>query len=293
MLTEFKIAIGPEQARLLEEAGEELGQWLLYRDALEGHDYLTGYFESGTDAGDQLESLNKALGETFSLENARRTPLEERDWREAYKDHFHPWRFKGLHWVPVWERERYRIPEGEEVIWLDPGMAFGTGNHETTRLCVERMIAFVREAGRRRRDPAGLSALDVGSGSGILALSAAKLGFGKVAGFDNDAEAVAISIRNAAENALAPRIGFFVAGLPDGLAGQKADLVLANIQSDVLCRHADALINAVAPGGALVLSGILALEIDRVRDCFARVAPTRRSETRTLGEWADLVIYAE
>ena len=68
--------------------------------------------------------------------------LADGDWRDSYKVHFKAWQFGRLHWVPVWERENFTLPPGDEVLWLDPGMAFGTGNHETTRLCVERLAAL-------------------------------------------------------------------------------------------------------------------------------------------------------
>ncbi len=293
MLSEYRIPVGTEDAQLLEEAGEEMGGWFLFRDAMEGRDYLTGYFEREIDAETSLEALSAVLPVPISIANARVTPVEDRDWKEAYKEHFKAWRCGGLHWVPVWERDGYSVPEGEKVIWLDPGMAFGTGNHETTRLCVERMIAFCEKSRRTGRDISRMSLLDVGSGSGILALSAARLGFGKVTGFDNDAEAVAISRENATGNDLPERVDFFVGGLPEGLHGRSADLVLANIQSDVLMRHADDLLAAAKPGGALVMSGILAAEVVRVREHFEERAPERRVESRVLGEWADLAIGRE
>ena len=290
MLTEYRIPIGTEQVRALEEAGEEMGEWFLFHDALEGRDYLSGYFDGECGARAQLERVNAMLAAPLALENAETGSLEERDWREAYKDHFKSWRFGGLHWVPAWERERFSVPEGEEVIWLDPGMAFGTGNHETTRLCVERLVALLDEFRSTGREPETLSVLDVGSGSGILALSAAKLGFGRVAGFDNDAEAVAVSRENAGENALGDRVVFSVAGLPDGVTGRSADLVMANIQSDILCRYAGELWAAVNPGGALVMSGILAHEADGVRERFLGLGKRIQAESRTLGEWAEVAL---
>src|SRR5262249_19203508 len=129
--------------------------------------------------------------------------LADADWRESYKAHFKPWQFGRLHWVPVWERETFKLPPGGAVLWLDPGLAFGTGNHETTRLCVERLVALAEERGTAGR------VIDAGCGSGILALSAALLGYRDVVGFDNDPEAVRVSEENAALNGLAGRVGFF------------------------------------------------------------------------------------
>jgi ribosomal protein L11 methyltransferase len=175
------------------------------------------------------------------------------------------------------------------VLWLDPGLAFGTGNHETTRLCVERLVALAASdkgpvtSGKRR-------VIDAGCGSGILALSAALLGFGEISGFDNDTEAVRVSEENASLNGLAGRVRFFTGDLVGGLAGEQADVVLANIQADVLMRFARELVGAVAPGGALVLSGILAHENAQVRTVFEVAAPGWTVNSRVMGEWSDVLL---
>ena len=138
--------------------------------------------------------------------------------------------------------------------------------------------------------------IDAGCGSGILALSAAKLGHGDVAGFDNDPEAVRVSVENAALNGLAGRVSLFTADLAAGLGGRKAEIVLANIQADVLMRHARELIRAVAPRGVLILSGILAAENARVRKVFSRFARASgakwKIESRVMGEWSDIQLCA-
>ncbi|WP_414664017.1 50S ribosomal protein L11 methyltransferase [Horticoccus sp. 23ND18S-11] len=212
--------------------------------------------------------------------------LGDGDWRDSYKIHFHAWRFGRLHWVPVWERETFVLPPGDAVLWLDPGLAFGTGNHETTRLCVERLVTLAEEHGTQGR------VIDAGCGSGILALSAALLGFRDISGFDNDAEAVRISEENAALNGLAGRVRFHTADVVSGLAGRdaSADILMANIQADVLMRFARELVAAVAPGGTLVLSGILAHENGQVREAFEKVARAWSVNARVMGEWSDVVL---
>ena len=135
-----------------------------------------------------------------------------------------------------------------------------------------------------------LRVVDAGCGSGILALSAVLLGFGHVSGFDNDPEAVRVSEENAVLNGLAGRVAFRTAGLDDGLAGVQADVLLANIQADVLLRFAPVLVGAVAPGGILVLSGILAQELAQVRAGFTAAAPGWRIDSRVMGEWSDLAL---
>ncbi len=186
--------------------------------------------------------------------------------------------------MPVWERETFKLPAGEQVLWLDPGMAFGTGNHGTTRLCCEQLVQFALCHGTEGR------VLDAGCGSGILALSAAKLGFKRVAAFDNDPQAVGVSRENARLNALAEAVEFAVANLQIGLAGHQAELVLANIQADGLMQFARELCDAANKGGTLVLSGILERELAQVQSAFRAAAPGWSMESRTLGEWSDLVL---
>jgi len=267
-----------EQALL--EAGE--GDWTLFEDVPARRAWVVGVFLGAAEAAARWEALRPALP-AGTEENPRPRPIPEADWKESYRAHFRAWSFGRLHWVPVWEREAFRLPAGHSVVWLDPGMAFGTGNHETTRLCIERLVEFEAEIGEYE----SIRVLDAGCGSGILALSAARLGFRDVTGFDNDADAIRVSIENADLNGLSNGVRFMVAGLPSGLGGGCADVVLANIQSDVLVRYAGELLAVIAPGGMLAMSGILAPEIGTVRAAFTAAAPDWAFETRTLGEWCD------
>ncbi|MFT3784030.1 MAG: 50S ribosomal protein L11 methyltransferase [Nibricoccus sp.] len=284
-LHEFKIEIPSDAVEavdnLLLEHGVE--NWSLLEDVIVRRAWLVGVFEAPKQAHESWAVLRGLLpckpigGEELHV-------LADQDWRDSYKAHFKPWRFGRLHWVPIWERNTYTLPEGDAVIWLDPGLAFGTGNHETTRLCVERLVKLADGRGVAGR------VIDAGCGSGILALSAWKLGFRDVVGFDNDPEAVRISEENAAMNDLTGKIQFFTGDLISGLAGRKADVLLANIQADVLMRFAGQLTGAVNPGGTLVMSGILAVEIEKVRQKFCELVPTWACESRVMGEWADLML---
>lgn len=289
-LVEIKAAIPAEAAGAAEEALHEAGagNWSVLEDALARRAWVVGIFSSEAEARASWAELRQKIS---ADEPVVRT-LADADWRDSYKAHFKAWQFGRLHWVPVWERESFRLPPGDAVLWLDPGLAFGTGNHETTRLCCERLVAFAEERakGRGRKAEGGWRVIDAGCGSGILALSAVRLGFRDVTGFDNDPEAVRVSGENATLNGLAGRVKFFAGDLAAGLAGRSAGLVLANIQADVLMRFARELTGAVAPEGELVLSGILAGELDQVRAAFAAAAPGWRSESRGLGEWVCLVL---
>jgi len=257
---------------------------MLLEDLPSGRAWVTGYFATADAARAAWAEVAAGWAPAWSLGAPLVAALPDADWKESYKAHFQAWRFGPLHWVPVWERATFQLPAGEQVLWLDPGLAFGTGNHETTRLGGERLVAFAAERGAAGR------VLDAGCGSGILALSAALLGFGRVAGFDHDPEAVRVSVENAAMNGLAGRVEFFPGDLVAGLAGREAELVLANIQADVLMRFAPGLLAAVAPGGQLVLSGILGQELAEVRAAFQALAPDWRLASRELGEWSDLAL---
>lgn len=326
-LYELKAEIPVDAADAADEVLLEQGieAWSLLQDAIARRAWIVGIFPGGEDEARtrwaELMPLLAGAGVVPGGEPVMRA-LADQDWRDSYKAHFKAWRCGRLHWVPVWERDSYALFPGDAVIWLDPGLAFGTGNHETTRLCCERLVAFAAQFGvsglglgggmtlgvmtsdaeenpppspaktpnskLQTQNRAAARVLDAGCGSGILALSAARLGFGNVAGFDNDPEAVRVSRENAALNGLAGAVEFYTGDLVTGLAGRQAELVLANIQADVLMRFVSELLGAVAPGGELVLSGILAVELERVRDVFTTAAPGWKVESRVLGEWADL-----
>jgi ribosomal protein L11 methyltransferase len=218
--------------------------------------------------------------------------IEDADWQNAYKEFVKPWSDRQLHWIPLWERGNITAPEGSAVVYLDAGMAFGTGAHETTRLCARRLLDYLEA---HPDAPSTHDIIDAGCGSGVLALSAAALGCKKLFGFDFDPEAITVCRSNAQENLHIPAIEFAVADLEQGFAnGRQGDLVLANIQTDVLIPHSNPVVNSVKSGGTLALSGILVKELELVRAHYeARFAALRGEDTITVdtrkdGEWADL-----
>jgi ribosomal protein L11 methyltransferase len=290
-LWETRVEIPPQAAEPVELALLEsgFGGWSLLEDALAKRAWIVGIFHDRAEADSRWKELRPALPSEILGESVPR-PLPDADWKNSYREHFRAWTFGRLHWFPVWERESFLLPAGHSVLWLDPGLAFGTGNHETTRLCVERLVEFEASLAAGPVLPGALRVVDAGCGSGILALSASLLGFGDVRGFDNDPEAVRVSFENAELNAMAARVGFSTAGLPEGLSDGPSDVLMANIQADILVRHRADLVGAVAPGGILVLSGILASEAGSVRDAFAEAAPGWAADSRVLGEWCDLCL---
>ncbi len=292
-MIEGRIGVTKELAEQLEAHFCEDYQehWMLYEDEDRGTHELRGYFANLEEANTLHEGL-KAHFPDLELW-AEVLPMKDADWKEAYKHHFRPWSDRGLHWVPVWERDSYELPAGDCLIPLDPGMAFGTGNHETTRLCVRRLLD-VRDL-RQTELKSGLSVIDAGCGSGILALSARKLGFSPVEGFDIDPDSVRISLDNARLCELEGEVDFRWADLLEGLEGKEVDVLMANILANVLQEHADLLLGAVRSGGWLILSGILTREaeevarhfVDRARVVWGVSIPT---DSRRDGDWSDVLL---
>lgn len=178
--------------------------------------------------------------------------LADRDWSETWREGFGPLRFGRLLVLP----RASGIQPGPDavVIRLDPGLAFGTGAHTTTALCLER-LAQMPLGGKR--------ILDVGSGSGILAIAAVRLGATAVA-VDHDPQARCASLANGRDNG----VGLVVESTIDAVDGQ-FDVVLANLVADTIRELADALLRRLAKGGELVLSGILARQTEWVMDAFS------------------------
>ncbi len=267
---------------------------------------LSGYFGSPSEATEHWGRLREDFPELpseFTL-----TEMPDQDWQEAYKAFLTPWDCGGLHWIPEWQRETYRLPEGDVAVYFDAGMAFGTGNHPTTRLMARRLLDYrATLLGVDAGLPVGLTAkdrrlaaplvVDAGCGSGILAISAAQLGFQRLLAFDRDEEAIRVTRENFPRNGLATtRAEVLEAGLEAGLEGRQADLILANIIADVLLIYREDLLRATAPGGYLALSGILAAEASALRQSFETAAasmwgqPAVMVDARVDGEWADLLL---
>ena len=283
-LWEIKVPLAVEQVDatddVLLEQGDE--RWSVMHDVLIPAAWVIGVFEQREDAEASWAALAPMLVGVGEVELKE---MPDEAWRDAYKLHFKPWQCGRLHWVPVWEQETYALPEGHVAIWLDPGMAFGTGNHETTRLCCERLVEWAKTAKPDAR------VIDAGCGSGILAISAARLGWREVRAFDNDPEVLRVCEENAALNGLSDAISFYEGDLVTGWTGGPADLVMANILGHVLMQFVPELVGAVAQGGLLVLSGILAHEVEQVRDAFTAAVPQWQVDIHVLGEWADVALW--
>ena len=234
-----------QETPIFQEPGEEAG--VAY-----GSNRLIALFDPGTDAAAALARACAAAG-LDPVPEYRTAEVPEQDWVKLTQSQFAPMRLSARLWVvPSW----HAAPDGSAInIVLDPGLAFGTGSHPSTRLCLDWLD--------RHLIP-GSSVIDYGCGSGILAIAAAKLGAGRVVGVDIDPLALVTSRYNAEQNRVAAT---FVGA--DGLRPQPSDVVMANILSNPLKILAPLLAELTVPRGQVVLSGILAPQAGAVADAYS------------------------
>lgn len=222
---------------------------------------VVGLFDESFDVEALLSQLRKAWPQP--LPDHRSELLEDQDWERAWMEDFKPMRFGEHLWiVPSW----HEAPDAEGVnIHLDPGLAFGTGTHATTRLCLEWLDA---------NPPRGQAVIDYGCGSGILGIAAALLGATSVLAVDNDPQALAATMENARRNGVE---GHIRAYLPSEAPQDSAPLLIANILAGPLITLAPTLAARVQADGDLVLSGILPEQAEEVaaayREWFAMAEP--------------------
>lgn len=229
-----------------------------------------------------VASASEALGhlQAFGLRpigELRTRIVDEADWAESWKEHFHVMRIgERLVIKPSW-RKHHRSDD-EVVIDLDPGMAFGTGLHPTTRLCLELIDDFARRGTLGR-------CLDVGCGSGILAIAAVKLGATRVLGVDIDPIAIEATVANARHNRVGKRIRAREGSIPTG--DGPFDTVLANLIAALHIQHAFTLWDELVPGGTLIASGIFADREPEVHSAF-EAAGFKLGARRDEGDWVAL-----
>ena len=216
---------------------------------------LEGYFKDEMVAESELHSLSKKVNFEF-LPSFELTEIQNENWKNSYKKHFIPWSIDHFHWVPIWCKNKYKIPIEHTGLYLDPNMAFGTGNHETTQLCLESIISIgIKQPNQ--------SFIDLGCGSGILALTASKLGYKSIYAIDNDESALKVSNENAKLNEI-DNIKYVLSDVKDFVIKKKFHIVAANIQADILKMNSTTIANLVKPEGCLLLSGILAVESEDI-----------------------------
>lgn len=281
------------------EASEELGEPLNFSLMTMAPDIkkpsmLTGYFNDRAESLKQLKLLGLE-------ERAQHGYIKNKDWEENVKDHFKPFGYRNVLWAPDWSKEkelaalvkkqkaallkkakasRSNLRDACEVIVVKQqmGMAFGTGNHPTTKLCLRRCVEAMPEYEKP-------TVLDIGCGSGVLAITAMAMGAKSAVGFDIDEPSVVVCKRNAKLNA--SKAKFHVGDLyKDKLP--MADIVFGNLLANLISDNAKKMWECVNPGGVLILSGLLKEELPKIAKLFpARAIPYR------LGQWGALAIIKE
>jgi ribosomal protein L11 methyltransferase len=231
----------------------------------QGRAVLVGWFTDRESAALAAEALGGRVAE-----------VADQDWGESWKKGLGPISVGRVFVRPSWVEAA--LPEGSAEVILDPGMAFGTGTHPTTALCLGALSDLLSAR------PGG-AVLDVGTGSGLLAIAARKLGAGRVCGIDNDPVAVKVARENAALNGVALELG----EQPLAEVSGTFDVVVANILANTLVELAEELARRVAPGGAAVVSGILVPQEEGVREAYQRAGLTPDPALdRRDGEWSAL-----
>ncbi|BDX19145.1 MAG: 50S ribosomal protein L11 methyltransferase [Pseudomonadota bacterium] len=265
---QLRLAITPEQAPTLEDQLLELGAVsVTFMDAedqpifepdlgttpLWSNTHLLALFEADTDPEALLQHLR--LLWQAELPPHELEKIEDQDWERSWMDNFHPMRFGERLWiVPSW----HAAPEPDAVnLLLDPGLAFGTGTHPTTSLCLQWLDAQQLQ---------GKTLIDFGCGSGILAIAGLLLGAEHAVGTDIDIQALEASRDNAQRNQVADNR--FDLYLPEQMPDTPADVLVANILAGPLVSLAPRLASLVKPGGLLALSGILAEQTDEILQAY-------------------------
>ena len=243
----------PDERAIFEPGVGEMPLWDNLR--------MQALFEVRTDRRGLLAALGELLPE-LAPEQIELRELPDQDWTRAWMDRYQPMRFGARLWVYPWNIEPDERDAGDVVLRLDPGLAFGSGTHATTALCLEWLEAL---------DLRGTTVLDYGCGSGILAIAALKLGAALALGVDNDPQALLASGDNAERNGVAGRL---LLHAPETLPPQRCDVLVANILAAPLLALAPRLLAALAPGAPFALSGILSGQAEEVRARYAALGAT-------------------
>lgn len=257
-----------ESGTLNKPRDTSLGQWyeLPLNDIPEGQAVIKGYFPEGTDTDALIEALKPRIEELkdFDIDTGDVTysavEVDDEDWATAWKQYFKPLRVSDkLTIKPTWED--YEASEGERIIELDPGMAFGTGTHPTTALCLQTLESVVN---------GGEEMIDVGTGSGILAIGACRLGAKSVLALDLDPVAVSSATENVRLNGLSDQVEVKLSDLLGVLREEQSDnenrsalsvtvpvdLVVANILAEIILLFIDDVYEALKPDGVYIASGV-------------------------------------
>lgn len=204
--------------------------------------------------------------------------VKEEEWANAWKQYYKPFRAaKQIVIEPTWEKATF-VQEGDQVIKLDPGMAFGTGTHETTSLCIQSLEKYVTPND---------TILDIGCGSGILGIVAGKLGAKKVIGVDIDPNAIKVAKENIQINQVDEIVEIRQGDLLE-VVEEKADCIVANIIADVIIKLVESVPQVLRPKGIFIASGIIMERLEEVKQAIEK-SPFDLVEVLTKGDWAAVV----
>ena len=213
-------------------------------------------FDAQTDRSELVHALIDLLAE-LTPEQLTFREVADQDWTRVWMDAFQPMRFGRRLWIYPWNIEPPNDAADAVIVRLDPGLAFGTGTHPTTALCLQWLDGV---------DLSGKTVVDYGAGSGVLAIAALKLGAAHVVGVDNDAQALTASRDNAQRNGVLEKLDLY---LPQHFPQMHADVLVANILAGPLGELAPLFARCLKPGGTLALSGILDGQQDELLACYA------------------------
>lgn len=255
-ISDFLEELGSVSVTFMDSQDTPIFEPLPGETRLWGNTDVIALFDAETDMNPILTALQESQllesGFAYKIEQ-----IEDKDWEREWMDNFHPMKFGKRLWIcPTWRE----IPEPDAVnVMLDPGLAFGTGTHPTTALCLEWLDSL---------DLEGKTVIDFGCGSGILAIAALKLGAKSAVGIDIDPQAILASRNNAEANGVADRLQLFLSD--DKPVDLKADVVVANILAGPLKELYPVISQLPKAQGDLGLSGILATQAQSVCDAYAQ-----------------------
>jgi ribosomal protein L11 methyltransferase len=273
-LWKISVITSPEAEEAVQECLESLLKKpaAIYTDARTARTTVSVYLAKRSEflrfSLEQRGELLKQLGQMAALGLRVRRPgirvqvIKPENWAESWKRHFKPFEIGSRLLIkPGWSKRRPR--PGQAVVVLDPGLSFGTGQHPTTRFCLEMLVAA-------REEGSGQSLLDLGTGSGILAIAAAKIGYAPVRALDSDAEAIRVARQNALKNSVLDRICFSHRELryASRQFSNCFTVVCANLVADLLLEERSRIVNAVVPGGRLAVAGVLRSQFSVIQQSF-------------------------
>ena len=264
------------------------------KEDLEREPSISAYFEDTPENREKIQELKIAVMMLKSKEleglygwdvdfgrlYAEAVTVDDEDWKDKWKENFKPSKItKRIVVKPTWEE--YIAGDGEIVLQIDPGMAFGTGTHETTSLCLRLMEKYLSDF------PENKKVLDIGCGSGILSIAAALLGAGEVMAVEIDKDAVSVAEENVKLNGVLNNVSVVQGDLTKGI-DFRADIIVANLMADLVMVLAESAANHMEDGGIFISSGILTEKKETVSEAI-RNAGFEILEIEEDGEWCAIV----